>query len=43
VVTQDMTYCHGGIDSGVISALLVAGTMWKCSGMAVQRSVSAVI
>jgi len=38
-----MAYCHGGIDSDVINALIVEGTTWKCSGMAFQISVIAVI
>ena len=38
-----MAYCHGGIYSGVINTLLVAGTTWKCSGMAVRISVTVVI
>ena len=42
-LTQDVAYLHGRIDSDVTNALILAGTMWKCSGMAVQISVTAVI
>jgi hypothetical protein len=38
-----MAYCHSGIDSDVVNALIMAGTMWKCSGMAVQVSVTVLL
>ena len=42
LLTHDTAYCHDGINSDMITALIVAGTVWKCSGMAAQISVSVV-